>query len=414
MNRLGGRHLTTWSLVALLLGLGLGILLHGSSSPLVENAAAVLRTVGRVWITAIQYTVVPLVLSQALLAVLSSEKLGALGGKTLLLFAAMLVGAAAFTLLVGPLLVSLYRPDPATIAALKAGVAVPESLRAALGEGTSAGDFVRGWLPSSVGRLLRGANLLPVLVGAVLLGLVGRRLRGTARERFQNGARRLAELALRVVGVVLIFAPLGVLALSFGFARGAGGSAVGFLGVFVVMISSMLLLATLLLYPLTVLLGRVPLGRFAKAAAEPQLVAIGTRSSLATLPAMVESGRATLALPPAGTGFVLPLAVATFKLNMGVSHPFMLLFLASAFAVALSPVAIVTFVASILLFSFATPGIPGGNPGVATLPIFLSAGIPIEGVLILDAVDAIPDIFKTVINVTGDLSAATILTARPP
>jgi len=66
-----------------------------------------------------------------------------------------------------------------------------------------------------------------------------------------------------------------------------------------------------------------------------------------------------------------------------------------------------------LLISFATPGIPGGNPGVPTLPAFLAAGVPAEGVLILDAVDAIPDIFKTVLNVTADLSVATIVTGAP-
>ena len=71
---------------------------------------------------------------------------------------------------------------------------------------------------------------------------------------------------------------------------------------------------------------------------------------------------------------------------------------------------ILLFVVSIFLFSFTVPGIPGGNPGIATLPLFLAAGVPIEGVVILDAVDAVPDIFKTITNVTADMSAATIVT----
>lgn len=388
-------------------------MLHGSQSPLVGSLGDALRTLGRVWITALQFTVVPLVLTQALFAVLSTEKLGALGGKTLLLFAAMLIGAAAVSLLLSPAIVALYNPDPSTIAAIKAGVSVPESLQSALGEGTTAGDWLGGWLPASLGRLFRGANLLPVIVCAMLLGLLGRNLPAPQRERFRRVAERLAGLALRVIGWVLVFTPIGVLALSFGFARGAGGSALGFLTLYIVLVSAMMLLVTALLYPLAALGAQVPLRRFARAVAPAQLVALGTRSSLASLPAMVEGGRAHLQLPPAGTGFVLPIAVATFKLNIAVSHTFTLLFLAHVFDVALSPSKILVFTATVLLISFATPGIPGGNPGVGTLPVFLAAGIPIEGVLILDAVDAIPDIFKTLINVTGDLCAATILTARP-
>ena len=61
----GGRHLTTLSLVALALGLGLGILLHDSASSTVESMTGVVRTVGRAWLTALQYAVVPLVVTQA-------------------------------------------------------------------------------------------------------------------------------------------------------------------------------------------------------------------------------------------------------------------------------------------------------------------------------------------------------------
>ncbi len=410
----GRRHFTTWSLAALLLGIGAGLLLQDSQSPAAVTLGEALRTAGRLWLTALQYTVVPLVITQALLAVLSTERIGLLGGKTFLLFGALLVGAAFFTLMIAPLLVSLYRPDPATVTALRTAVVVPESLRAALGQGTSASDWLGAWFPAGVGRMLRGAGLLPILLATLLLGALARHLPGRARTGFRRGAERVARVVMGVVGVILIFTPIGVLALSYGFARGAGLGAVGFFGVYLGMICGLMLVGTVLLYPLTVLLARIPLRDFARAAASPQLVAIGTRSSLASLPALVETGRSNLGLPEAGTGFVLPLSVAAFKLNLGISHPFMLLFLAHAFGLSLSSGTVLVFVVTILLLSFAIPGIPGGNPGVGTLPVFLAAGIPIEGPLILDAVDAIPDIFKTVLNVTGDLAAATILTRPTP
>jgi Na+/H+-dicarboxylate symporter len=59
--------------------------------------------------------------------------------------------------------------------------------------------------------------------------------------------------------------------------------------------------------------------------------------------------------------------------------------------------------------SFATAGVPLGGLSLKTLPAYLAAGVPVEGVMILEAVETIPDIFKTLANVTGDMSVATLL-----
>jgi len=356
--------------------------------------------------------VVPLVVTQAFAAVMKTERLGAVGAKTLALFLVLLAAGAAFTLLFAPPLIALYPVDPATVSGLRSSVSVPEPLREALGSGTTLGDWLRGYLPTSVGRLFRGGNLLLVLVSAIVLALVLRRFAGRRRERLQRGAQGLADAAMQVVGWILRFTPVGVLALSFGLALGAGGSAVGLMIFFVVLVSALMLVFTGLLYPLTAVLSGISMRQFARGVAPAQLVAVSTRSSLASLPALIEGGRDRLGLPVAATGVVLPLAVSTFKLSMVISHPVMLLFVAHGFGVPLGPDQILLFVATIVLFSFGVPGIPGGAPGVSTLPIFLAAGVPLEGVLLLDVVEAIPDIFKTITNVTADLCVATIVTRR--
>jgi len=411
-QRVGGRHFTAWSLAALAIGLGLGIALHGSQAAWVGTLATSLKSIGRLWIVALQITVVPLVLSQAILAVLKTERLGALGAKTLALFLAMLLVAAVFTLLVAPVVIALYAVDPATVAALRSAVTVPEPLLTALAGGTALGDWLRGYIPVSVSRVFQGANLLPVLLGAIVLALAARRFAGRHLESLTRGTQALADLAMRVVGWILRFTPLGVLALSFGLALGAGASAVGLLTFYILVVSGVMLAFTGLLYPLTAALSGIPMRRFARGVAPAQLVALSTRSSLVSLPALIEGGRDRLGLPAAATGFVLPLAVSTFKLSMAISHPIMLLFLAHVFGVPLGTGQIVVFAGTIFLMSFTVPGIPGGAPGVGTLPAFLAAGVPLEGVLILDTVEAIPDIFKTITNVTGDMSAAAIVTGR--
>jgi len=378
----------------------------------VATLARPLEPIGGLWIAALQLTVVPLVVSQVVVAVLSTERLGTLGARTLGLFAAMLVTAGLLTLLIAPPLVSLYRVDPATVAALRAGMTSPATLSAAVGTGVSWNDRLQGLIPASVSQFLMGRNLLPVLLGAVAFALLARRAAGHRRALLQRAFQRLADATLQVVGWILWFAPFGVLALTFGLAQSAGGNALGLLTAFVLLMSGIALFFTALLYPVTVVFGGVSLRRFARAVAPAQLVAMSTRSSLASLPALVEGGRDGLGLTVAATGFVLPFAVATVKVSRIISATVMLLFLVHAFELPLGLDRLLLFSGTVLLLSFIVVGLPGRGPEADVLPAYLAAGVPLAGVMILEAVDVIPDIFKTVLNVTSDMSAAAILSPR--
>jgi Na+/H+-dicarboxylate symporter len=139
---------------------------------------------------------------------------------------------------------------------------------------------------------------------------------------------------------------------------------------------------------------------------------MSTRSSLAALPALVEGGRDRLELSVAATGFVLPFAVATVKVSRVISATVMLLFLVHALDLPLGFGRLLLFSGTVLLLSFMVVGLPGRGPEADVLPAFLAAGVPLAGVMILDAADAIPDIFKTVLNVTSDMSIAAIIAPR--
>lgn len=165
---------------------------------------------------------------------------------------------------------------------------------------------------------------------------------------------------------------------------------------------------TLVLYVIVALLGRVSIRRFAQAVAPAQFVAISTRSLLASLPALIVGAEQRLKLPSAITGFVLPLSVSTFKVNRTISSIVKLLFPARFYDVALTPMQMTVFVLMVIILSFSSPGVPSGG-GIRTIPAYLALGIPIEGVLMFDAVEVIPDIFKTLLNVTGDMTTAIIV-----
>jgi Na+/H+-dicarboxylate symporter len=150
--------------------------------------------------------------------------------------------------------------------------------------------------------------------------------------------------------------------------------------------------------------------RFARAALPAQLIAFSSSSSIASLPALVESAERGLALPNRICGFVLPLSVSPFKIAAPLSWTVGALFIGWFYGIPLHATAIATIAFAAVFLAFAVPGIPRGAFIMLT-PLFLAIGLPVEGIGILIAVDAIPDTFSTVLNVNGDL-AATALVAR--
>ena len=171
---------------------------------------------------------------------------------------------------------------------------------------------------------------------------------------------------------ILVVTPIGVFALAFSMAQKTGVGTATVIAYFIALVSGAVFAFTLVLYPIAVLVGRVPLQRFAAALAPAQMVAIGTRSSIASLPAMLASAK-RLALPPGIAGLVLPLSVSAFKVNRTISSPIKLLFVAHVYGIDLGPAAIATFMLTVLLLSFATPGIPEGGPSLTTLPAYLDS-----------------------------------------
>ena len=160
------------------------------------------------------------------------------------------------------------------------------------------------------------------------------------------------------------------------------------------------------------LFAKVPFRRFARAALPAQVVAMTTRSSMAALPAMTAGASDVLKLERTATTFALPLAVSTFRLNQAVSWVVMAIFAAKLYDVHLPGTAIATLAVTSVLMSFSVPGIPSASLFVVA-PFFAGYGIPPEAIGVLIALDLIPDVFKTLLNVTGQLGTVTLIGAPP-
>jgi len=208
---------------------------------------------------------------------------------------------------------------------------------------------------------------------------------------------------------LLVVAPIGVFALALPLVIRLGASAISALGTYVILVSlNAVLFCAFVLYPAAAWFGGVSLRTFARAALPPQAVAFSARSSLAALPALIDTAKTRLGLSDEITGFFIPLATVLFRVGATLGLTVGCVFLAKLYGVAMGPSQIATVLVTSVVTSFSIPGIPGGSI-IAMVPVLASVGLPIEGIGILFGVDTIPDMFRTTANVTGQLAAATIV-----
>jgi proton glutamate symport protein len=261
-------------------------------------------------------------------------------------------------------------------------------------------------LPANPIKAATDGAMLPLIAFILFLGMAAGRIEPALRASLMGFFSAVAVAMTTVVGWIIAAAPIGIFALVAGAASRMGIGLAGAMAYYVIAISAVLALFALLLYPVAATLGGIRLPAFTRAVLPPQIVAMGSSSSLASLPALIAAGR-ELTLPSAVTGFVLPLAVSSFKVATPITWGIGALFLSKLYGVPLSSGSFVTLMLTAIALSLSIPGVPQGAQ-LLLAPVVASFGIPAEGVALLIAADTIPDLVGTMTNVTGDLAVATI------
>ena len=401
---------STRVLLAIAAAIVIGVIIAAFGGAGTIGAADAIAPIGALWVNAIRMTVIPLVFSLLIASVASVadiKSIGRLGRRTLLVFVLLIVGTAAVVMPLAPALFALLPQHGAQ--QLPAGaVDAAKEIAVAGGQAQTFSSWLTSLLPSNPIAAAASGAMMPLVLFTILLALAITRSPEASRDMLTKFFRAFSEAMLVLVRWVILVAPIGVFALVLPLAVHAGPTLAGAIGFYIVAYSVACIVATLLLYPVVAIVGRIPMRRFARAALEPQLIAFSSSSSIATLPALVESAEKTLALPEEVTGFVLPLAVSTFKIAAPVSWTVGALFVGWFYSVPLHFGGLATIAFAAVFLAFAVPGIPRGAFIMLT-PLFLTLGLPAEGIGILIAVDAIPDLFATVLNTTGDLAAAALV-----
>lgn len=394
-------------------GVLLGIVASVSASPWLLALVRFLEPVGAIFVNAIRMAVVPLVVASligGIVSITDERSLTRLGVRSLMVFGALAISAAVLATVVAAPVLARLDIDPS----------VAEGLRQPAAAGSTAPTTAPGlaqWftdlVPSNPVKAAADGAMLPLIIFTLAFGVALTKVAAERREAVVGFFRGLADAMMVLVGWVIALAPIGVFALAAPLAARMGFSAAGALLAYILLAALLtVVVLVVLVYPATVLVGGVPLGRLIRACAPAQAVALSSRSTMASLPAMIDAAR-TLGVAERVTVFVVPLAASMLRVGSAVGQTVAVLFAARLFNVSIAPLHLVAILIVTVLTTFTVPGIPGGSI-VVMVPILLAANVPADAVGVLLGADVIPDMFRTMANVTGGIAAAAIVGRSMP
>lgn len=408
--------LTTKVLIALVVGMAAGIGVASSNNEALRGIVRWIEPLGTVFINAIRMTVIPLVVGSLISGVAAAPDLGSIGRvgrKAIVFYVVTLFMAAIFAAVVGPIAFSTITIDPVAVEALRASTA--EAAARATETARTVPTFSQ-WLvdlvPANPIKSAADGAMLPLIVFTLAFAIALTRVERSRRDAVARFFQGVAETSLVLVQWVLKFAPIGVFALALALAARLGVSAAGAVAGYMFIVSLLVVLFVLIvMYPIAIVLGRRSLREFARAVFPVQAVAFSSRSSLAALPAMMESARTQLRLPEPIVAFLIPLSAALYRIGAAIGMTIGVVFVAKLYGVDMTTTRLATIVLTVVVTTFSVPGIPAGSI-ISMVPVLLAAGLPVEGIGILLGADTIPDMFRTTANATSDMVAAVAINGK--
>lgn len=399
------------------LGAGGGLIAHALlAGPVLDGVVRwVAQPIGQIYLRLLLMLVVPVVFSALTLGVAGLgdlRRLGRVGLRTL----AYTVLVSGVAVAIGLTLVNLLRP----------GDGVPEATRARLLEGaaeraasiTSGGppkagvDLLLDLVPKNPIAAAANGDMLGWMFFAFFFG-VGLALTETpAARRLEEGIQGLFDVSMRLIHVVIGLSPYGVAALLFSLTSQLGVDVLLALARYVAVVLLALALHQFGVYALLVrVLGRMRPLVFYRAIQPAMITAFSTASSNATLPTALEVAEDRLRLPRDISRFVLTIGSTANQNGTALFEGVTVLFLAQFYGVELSLAQQATVMGVCVLGGVGTAGVPAGSIPVIAL-ILGMVGVPVEGIGLILGVDRLLDMCRTTLNVTGDLAAAVVISAR--
>ena len=405
-----GRSLRAYyALAALIIGLVAGMLANRIAPATRDDALGVASFVGTLWLNALKMTVIPLVVALLVVGIAKSAEAaqtGRVAGRSVLWIVIICTASAVFGAVATLVLTNAFPLPRETAGLLQGALAHVEKSAGPL---PGPAEFFKGVIPPNLFAAANNGDILPLTVFALLFGLALTRLAAPARKSVVTLFEAIGDAFVVIIDWVLMLAPLGVFALAFTVGSAAGGAAFAGLGHYVVIISVIGVIVTLAAYPLASLVGGIPTAAFTRGLIAPQTVAISTRSSLASLPAMLTASRG-MGIRDNVADVTLPIAVALHRATGPAMNTAVAFYVAHWLGIEPSVSQMIAATAVGAVMSYGAVSLPGEVSYISSIaPIAIALGVPIAPLGLLVAVEMVPDIFRTVGNVTHDVALASIV-----
>jgi Na+/H+-dicarboxylate symporter len=392
------RDLSFQIFAAMLVGIVVGKIM-GSS-------AVMFAPLGTIFIQLIRMLVVPLVFVSIVSGAASlgaTRSAGRVGASAIL----FIFGTTVLSVVIAIVGGELFRPG--------AGISI-ETIRSFLPSNgyNEAAPVMNFWqliidvIPANPIQSMAQGNILQLIFFGLFLGFGMSALSAEKKRPVINGFNSVLDALIWCIGKVMLVAPLGV----FGLMADATGTfgfdlllKVGNL-LWVNILAAFFVL--LIVYPLILrLFSKQKIVPFFKAMLRPQLVAFSTASSMATLPVTLETCEDELGVSKETASFVVPLGATINMTGNAIYYTLVALFFAQLYGIELSMAQYVAITITASVGSIGQAGVPG--PTLLVVAVLVSAGIPIEGLPLLYALDRVFDMLRTVLNITGDAACAVVV-----
>ncbi|MEE1676264.1 dicarboxylate/amino acid:cation symporter [Agarivorans aestuarii] len=367
--------------------------------------AAIFAPLGAIFIHLIKMLVIPLIgvsIISGAANLGNSPAAGKIGISTFGFFMATSAVAVALALVMG----SLFQPG--TGLDLSQASDMFSSEYADKGAVPGVMETVIGMIPENIFASLMDANILQIMVFCLFFGIALSKQPSDKTAPIMSGLDTIIRAFIWMINIVMLIAPLGVFGLM---AESVGTFGFAMLGLvaklFAVYVAAILIYG-FVFYPLTIkLFSKMSVREFMSAMKKPQAVALSTSSSMATLPVTMEVVEEELKVSKATASFVLPLGATINMSGNAIYYGLVAVFFAQMFQVDLGLAAYAAIIFTATLGAIGQAGVPG--PSFLVVAVLLAAGIPIEGLPLLFALDRIFDMIRTSLNITGDAACAVIV-----
>jgi len=394
-------------------GLAVNMLVGADAAWVVWLTSNITGPAGQIFLRLLFMLVIPLLFSALVVGVAEMgdlKSLGRAGIKTLLL--TILVSGIAVVIGLG--MVNLFRPgdgvNPELAQQLLAqGSAGASKIVESAPTSIKLGDFFLDLIPSNVFTAAADNQILPVMIFALFFGIGLVMAKGPNTDRLQQVIEGILEVTMKLINMVIKLAPIAIACLMFNLAALFGWDLLVRLAAYVGVAVGAMAIHMFVVYPLVVWIGggMSPL-KFFKGVREPMVVAFSTASSNAALPVSLKAAETELKLPRKIARFVLTVGATANQNGTALFEGVTVLFLAQFFKVDLSITQQLVVMLVCILGGVGTAGVPAGSLPVVAM-ILVMVGVPAEGIGLILGVDRFLDMCRTVLNVTGDLVLATVV-----